>query len=300
MDLYTPAIAMRLPLSLLVFLFLPILLSGQKLFPLRSATDSIRFSVASEDGKLTLELQQPLESGNNAFPSVTGLRLEDGSLLVDYAYRERLKKGLDYEMSIAILPASGFPMLPAPGEVIGREDKNHTGTLDWPDRTERGLDYGQSYTLIVRKALLGEVDCEAGRPSFGIQQKWPYYATALVGAGMVGLGQVYRKDKEDAYTRYENAWRGGATADSVKIDLKRARDKDTATKWLTFAGWGLLAADALGFAWRWGATKRRQSLFDQYCVSDPAFNLTLEPCLLYPGALEGTLAGAGLRLRFEF
>ncbi|MCB0588220.1 MAG: hypothetical protein KDD06_23205 [Phaeodactylibacter sp.] len=286
-------------LSLTFWFLLPAILMGQQMFPLRSTTDSIRFSVASENGKLVLKLNHPLESGDNAFPSVVGLRLDDGGLLIDYQYKGRLKKGLDYEMQIALLPQSGFPMLPAPGEVTDRKAKNNTGALTWPDRTERGLDYGQSYTLIVLKSLMGEVNCEAGRPAFGVQKQWPYYATALVGGGLIGLGQVYRQDKKEAYARYKKAWESGETAESAESDFQDANKKDDTARLLTYIGAGLLAADALGFAWRWGATKRRQGLFDQFCTQDePA--LTVAPCILAPGCPEGALAGAGLRLHFQF
>ncbi|MCB0558854.1 MAG: hypothetical protein H6573_30115 [Lewinellaceae bacterium] len=286
---------------LLIFLLssLSVTLAGQQMFPLRTSTDSIRFSVTSENGKLSLQLNRPLKPGEGAFPSVTGLRLDDGGLLIDYQYKGRLKKGLDYDMQVALLPLSGFPILPTPGEVTDNKAKNNTGVLNWPDRTERGLDYGQSYTLVVLKSLMGEVDCEAGRPAFGIQKQWPYYATAIVGGGLIGLGQVYRQDKKEAYARYQEAWKEGQTAESAESDFKDANSKDDTARLLTYIGCGLLAVDALGFAWRWGANKRRQGLFDQYCTPEGAA-LTVAPCIFPSGGPEGALAGTGLRLHFQF
>lgn len=290
---------MKKHLSLLACALLPFFLFGQELFPLRSATDSIRFSVTSREGRLALALKQPLRASDGAFPAITTLRLEDGGLLVDYQIKGRLKKGLDYRLQVAILPSTGLPMAPAPGEVTDSRDKN-TGTLTWPDRTERGLDYGKTYTLVVWKHLMGEVDCSGERPSFGVERQWPYYATALVGGGLIGLGQVYRQDKIEAYGRYEEHWRSGDSAEEAQPALDEARSKDDTARLLTYIGIGLLAVDAAGFAWRWGATKRKQGLYDEYCARDGAPSLTVAPAILSPGGPEGAFAGAGLRLHLQF
>lgn len=287
-------------LPIVIGVLFPFLLVGQQMFPLRSATDSIRFSVTSRDGQLVLEPAQPLRAGDSSFPAISGLRLEDGALVADYQYKGRLKKGLDYELQIAILPPSGLPMLPAPREVTDDRNKNNAGTLTWPDRTEQGLDYGKTYTLIVWKQLIGEVACDAGRPAFGPDKQWPYYAAALAGGTLIGLGQVYRQDKKEAYKRYRAAWRSGDSAEDAQPDLDEARSKDDTARLLTYIGIGLLAADAAGFAWRWGATKRRQNLYDEYCAKEGQPSLTMAPCIRSPGGPAGLFAGAGLRLQLQF
>ncbi len=291
---------MKKYLSIITCCLLPAFLQGQEAFPLRSATDSIRFSVTSRDGQLVHEPAQPLRAGDSSFPSISGLRLEDGALVADYQYKGRLKKGLDYELKLAILPPGGLPMLPAPREVTDDRNKNNTGALIWPDRTEQGLDYGKTYTLIVWKYLVGEVDCSAGRPAFGAGQQWPHYATALVGGAVVGLGQVYRQDKKEAYKRYRAAWRAGDSAEDAQSDLDEARSKDDTARLLTYIGIGLLAADAAGFAWRWAVTKRKQVLYDEYCTEDKPPSLTAIPAILPAEGPAGAFAGAGLRLQLQF
>lgn len=291
---------MKKYLYILAYTLLPAFLLGQDLFPLREAADSIRFSVTSRDGRLALELVEPLSAGDESFPAITGLRLEDGGLLADYQYKGRLKKGLHYDLRIsAILPPGGLPMLPAPREITDSRDK-YTGTLTWPDRTEQGLDYGKTYTLVTWKYLLIGVDCSAEPPSFEPERKWPYYATALVGGGLIGLGQVYHQDKKEAYNRYREHWRSGDSADDAQPDLDEARRKDDTARLLTYVGIGLLAVDAAGFAWRWGATKRKQALYDEYCPKEGQSSLSVSPCILTPGGPEGAFAGAGLRLHFKF
>lgn len=280
--------------------FLPLGLSAQLRFPLHSSADSLRFMLSDKAGKLALDFQQPARhsTGSGALPSLLGINLEDADLVLDYQFK-RLKRRFAYQVKLELLGPDGRPLPRGLSEITepGGGRKNRTGQLRWMDATENALDYGQAYTLIFHKSLLGVVDCQGKRPAFGLNKQWPHFLAASIGLAALQLGEYYRRVKQDEYAKYRDFWAKGNSFEDARDSFERANKNRKRAEDYSTGGLIILSADALFFAYRWWMIEKSQRVYDQYCNSERGLSWNLSPTVEWA---FGPQSYAGLTFQMQF
>lgn len=254
---------------------------AQTYYPVRQQTDTVTFKVASEKGRLSIALQAPKLASGKLFrdlPQPLELYLEDAHLALDYR-APKLQKGLVYDLRLSLLDASGTIVAAEDWELndTEAEGRENIRQLQWLDRTENGLYYGGTYTLRMDKLLLSQVDCNAEQPEWSTAQQWPYWVAAAAGGVLVGLGQDQRRKKEDHYSQYLQQWEAGQPQSDAQPFFDEARVHQSRSKWLTAAGWGVLAVDAFLWIRKRSRVKSAQRIFDEYCAAEDRRTLNLVP-----------------------
>ncbi len=270
----------------------------QPLYPLRNSTDSLRFKVITQGNRLALEwLDQPNGSPRKSdWMTINNLQLDDADLVLDYK-PDKTRKGFLLVVALQLRPdQSGETYLPAPGETADRElPEGKQITL--LDGTERFLEYGQSYTLFVRKSLMGPVPCDKPRPAFTLAKQLPYYGLGLAGGGLIVTGLFFNHQKTVLYNRYRKDWENGeiltAEIEQQWEDAKSHRKRAQLAAW---SGVALLALDGWLFTKKWFNIRQKQKIYDEFCTTKP-MELGFVPVLEH--SLSGTsTAGLGAVLRF--
>jgi len=266
---------------------------AQKPFPLRTIADSLIFRITTTGRLLTLTWQSPptlLNAKNGDFPVITAITLQEGDLVLTYE-PGKTKNDLSYEINLGLRAPDGDSIAPKPYELTetppaagGKEIRQ----LVWLDFAEQLPDFGAVYTLYVQRSLMGAVNCESGRPAFTLQKQLPHYAAGAAGVVLIGLGQVYNRQKKDAYAQYQLAWKNGDSREEADDPFfQTAEDKRKAARICTYAGWTLLGADALWYTLRWMKIRKRQKVYDKFCTPPALSSLQLRPAMLphspYPG-----------------
>jgi len=250
---------------------------AQKLYPWNALFDSLVFIPAFNNHVLMLE-KQPESSifiPRKDFPKVLDIRIEEADIVLEYN-AGNAEDASTYTFALSLKLPDGQVVSPEPTAVEYRNDaKNKTRNLVWHDAAEWIREPGFSYTLSVQRSLMGAVNCESGRPSFSVQQKIPYYAVAGTGLVLIGLGQVYRQQKNDFYKTYELRWTDGASLPENKADdpREKALKKNRSYQACTWIGVGLLLVDGAVFARKSVKIKQKQRLYDKHCGKQPSLQL---------------------------
>jgi hypothetical protein len=274
------------------------LTAQQQLYPLRVSTDSLRFKVVAQGNRLALEwLDQAAGNARKSdWISINSLRLDDADLVMDYQ-PEKTRRGFLLAVALQLRPdGTGETYQPAPGETTDRElPEGKQITL--LDGTERFLEYGQSYTLFVRKSLMGPVPCDKPRPTFSLARQMPYYGAALAGGGLVGLGLFYDHQKKVLYKRYRQDWEYGEilTAE-IEQQWKEAKQMKKQARFAAWSGVAILALDGWLYAKKWLNIRQKQKIYDEFCKEKPK-ELGFVPMLEYHAGGSAT-AGLAAVLRF--
>jgi hypothetical protein len=282
----------------LSFLALTFSAFGQKRYPLRVVEDSLSFKLELRGRQRVLlpQGETNLFKPKKDFPGISAVRLESADLVLDYQPAKG-QDALSYTIALSLQMPDGQFVAPRLGEMLDAADgKNHR--LVWLDVTEQMDDFEAVYTLRVRRSLMGAVNCEAGRPAFTLRQKLPYYAAGGTGLALLGVGQIFRAQRDNQYERYTRLWAEGSPAPAEDDNpLARAKSKDRAARICTWAGIGIVATDALLFSRRNLKIKRKQRVYDQFCA--PKNSLLLQPTLSPTSGLANATPAVGLRLTFR-
>jgi hypothetical protein len=271
---------------------------GQKRYPLRVAEDSLRFKLELRGRQRVLAPQGEtnLFKPKKDFPNVAAARLESADLVLDYQPAGGIGK-LSYTFDIFIQTPDGQLITPRTGEVSDIADAKGR-RLIWLDVTEQMDDFEGVYTLRVRRSLIGAVNCEAGRPTFTLRQKLPYYTAGGAGLALLGVGQIYRVQRDNQYERYTRLWAESNPAPAEDDNpLARAKSKDRAARICTWTGIGIVAIDALLFSRRHLKIKQKQRVYDKFCT--PKTSLLLQPTLSPSSGWASATPTLGLRFTFR-
>ena len=252
-----------------------------QLFPVRSIVDSLSFEIVEKAGRLALRQQGVASLEYWVF--IDSLRLEDADLVLDYHFTGPHKKFSARAIEILGLIDHFGRLIPFDAEDIQRKNPGQIGKkllrgqCIWPDAAEDRLYLGQTYTLMVRRSLWEEIDCEGERPTFGLAQKWPHFAGAGAAGIAIGLGQFFRSQKEKAYMQYQSYWEEGRLEGDAKFFLDEAVDHDKTAKTLNYVGWSVLGLNAVWYLYRELRIRNRQKIYDQYCSKENSLMFHFNP-----------------------
>ncbi|HNG91106.1 MAG TPA: hypothetical protein PK858_12905, partial [Saprospiraceae bacterium] len=156
--------------ALSLSLLLPLRADAQGLHPLKTVTDSLRIRVVALQNRLALEWldRDPAGKGRKGgFMTITDLRLDDADLALDYA-PDKVRKGFLLSVGLSLRADGTDEVLEPPAGEVLEGDVPGGRRITLLDGTERSLELGRTYTLYVRKSLLGPVACDKPRPSFSV------------------------------------------------------------------------------------------------------------------------------------
>lgn len=272
-------------IAVLLFVFATTV-GAQQQYPLRTLTDSVVGTVQIQQHQYRLinpDISTLLKA-RNGFPAVLDIRIVESDLILEYEDLPASETWYDVTLSVRLPDGQ---ILNAPPEFSREQTGQVKSRLKtWPDATEYLQPSDMPYTLIIRRIQMGLVNCEAIRPAFSLKQKMPYYSAAGVGLVLVGVGQVYRAQQNDYYRTYEAAWADGSPRPLADDNPRqKALKSRKAFQICTWAGIGLLAADATLFSIKRLKIKKKQQVYDQFCLS-PAIQI------------NSSGPGIGLQLKF--
>jgi hypothetical protein len=248
---------------------------SQQLYPLKTLEDSLVFMVSFQNGRLMLQHRSSsgLFEPKRDFPVLTGIVMDEADLLLEYRTGKSADM-LSHKISIRVKTPEGRIVEPREHELSYQEPVPGIRRLIWLDASELLNEFGMEYTLYIRRSLMGMVDCDGARPGFTLQKQLPYYGAATGGVVLLGLGQIYRIQKEDYYDTYSRLWREGEPMPPAGDNpLQKARDKEKIARICTWTGTGLLLADALLYTIRLRKIKKRQKVYDEFCRPKTSFRL---------------------------
>jgi hypothetical protein len=259
---------------------------AQQQYPLRTQTDSVACTVQIQQHQYSLikpDISNLLKA-RNGFPAILDIRIVESDLILEYEDLPANETWYDVTLSIRLPDGQ---ILNAPPEFSREQTGQPKSKLKtWPDATEYLQPTNTAYSLLINRTQMGLVNCEAIRPAFSLKQKMPYYSAAGVGLVLVGIGQVYRAQQNDYYRTYEAAWADGSPRPLANDDPRqKALKSKKAFQICTWAGIGLLAVDATLFSIKRQKTKKKQQVYDQFCLSP---------------AIQINSAGPGIGLQLKF
>lgn len=253
-------------------------LFGQKLFRLNNVEDQVIFKTVVQNHALAIEIQpeSPATKKPGGFPKILNISIVESDLVLEYQ-PEKGSEPSSYKFELSLqLPDGELIVLREEDQLDRAVPGRPTRQITWPDAAEWVPSGPHVYTLVINRFIMGSVNCEAERPTFSLRQKIPYYATGGAGLVMIGLGQVYRNQKNDYYALYQQRWQAGEAAPENKSDdlRQKALNKNRSAKICTWAGIGLLAVDGLLFAKKIFKTNKKKQFYDKHCA--PESNLQLK------------------------
>ena len=286
---------MKTILFFTVVLIYPAAVFSQRWFTVDSSIVNIPFQVTEKNN--TLFIDKGKLPDQNLLP-VVDVRLSDADLKIDIQTKG-LKKGFRYDIQLVLTHSNGVSIKPDKNRLAAiSADPGGLITYIWMDLTETYLDLNGRYTLVVKKYLQGEIDCQDKRPEFTVKQQWPHYVAAGAGLGLIGIGQLYRLQKEDAYDTYRSYWSEDLKGAEALPYLERAREKEKDMRTYTITGIAVLGADALVFVIRQLAVRQKQQLYDKYCA--PKTGLTFEAHPFVDPGSAGSNPAIGSKIIINF
>jgi hypothetical protein len=271
--------------NLILLLLLALPLGGwaqkqPKLFLLGSSSDSVLCKILGINGRLYLEMEDASPGvSTKSWAFIDEAALVDADLQVAF---QIIKKSpfSDIRLRWDLHQADGSLVLPKTGsveETLVSEDKVHKNyLLIWKDLAEDVLLYGGTYLLVLRCEYWSTVDCNAPRPAFTPQQRNQTLLLGGAGLAMIGVGQIYKAQKENAYQTYRDYWQQGRLKSDADPFFEQAKNNETSAKIFTYAGWTALGLDAAWTYWRWRKLKKERSQYDTYCGKNKA-DISLRP-----------------------
>ncbi|MCB0631476.1 MAG: hypothetical protein R2824_32335 [Saprospiraceae bacterium] len=283
--------------------------AAQDLYPLAKDTLLVPLRLGAEGGKLRLQVdeqelrQSPLKNG---FPQVDGILLEDAAMAVKYHFTLLKTKGIkDVDVRLELRSGGGRYAAPWQGRWSEEPEKGkgkaYRKIFRWDDILEHALEYGESYTLYIEGRMLGNVNCEEGRPELRPRQLLPQYSMMAVGLGLFSYGKFKTVSSSNTYQEYKKAWEQGREADqSIRDNFESATNGRATANWTTISG---LAVFGAGLGWliqKKIRLKKRQQIFDIYCP-EPDVSWQLTPNFYPSGfASDGPVFSAGLDFTIIF
>ena len=276
-------------------------LIGQKRFPLRETTDSLRFQVVEQSGKLAIDAPGLLAPGN--YNIIQSIALDDADLLVNCADPVNGNQKQELPSQFVLWLRSGQ------GELVAARAPEITDTpgkirqIRWMDLTESSFVLGTTYILVVKKSTMGLVDCSAERPVFPLKEKLPHFAVSGLALVAIGVGQFYNQQKKSDYDAYLQLWGERKLSPDAQPFFDSAQKNERSARILFIGGLVVLVTDAAIFSNQSIKLRRKQQIYDRFCApSTPTKNnslLRVSPFMdLIPG--NGNAPIAGLNVVFSF
>ena len=264
---------------------------GQTWYVQRTISEKITFTVGEKNNQLVLEVPAIKSSG---FLIIEELILDDADLVI--VYQTDLPKGtFNYSLEWSLTELVSGKILTQMTLTGNPEITSQTKQqFRFQDLTENGLFLGASYQLTIIKQLLGTINCDLERPEFTLQKKLLPTAGAVIGLGMVGIGElIYKNQQESLYSNYTNLWEGGAK-DGAGF-LRDAENARNTRKVFSIGGGAIAAGGILWYFIRKHKIKSQQRLFDEYCGTTTS-SLSIQP-VSFPFPIN---QGFGLQFSYQF
>lgn len=289
----------KIPLLFIALLLLSASGLAQKTFPLKTLNDSARFQLAVREGQLALQWigTPPNWQKERGFPEIRDVRLEESDLVVEYvqgatnaqySYTFSLKVSAD---DGPIVAPSGYEISEAPaGDSKDKLLRRHT----WQNAAEALFIPGRSYTLHLRRDLMGAVNCTDERPRFMLNRQLPYYGAALAGLASSGIGLYLFKRADDEYDQYKQFWADARSAKEAEDFLTKADRFNKNGQILLYSGLAVTGVDALLYCLKLRKIRGNQATYDKFCGQKTSF------WELRPTASPSTSGFAMLGARFAW
>ncbi len=266
---------------------------------LNSSSRTFRATVNLAAGQLS---DQQLSAGTATSDlEDLSLQLRNGDIIVSY----RLKNPDDREdfyLTALTATLNGVPLPAAPeflsGDVGTPLTSGGQRQITWSGLLEKYVNLEGELTITLTAERWGElqlpVDCD-NPPSFTSKQRVPYYIAAGLGAAAIGIGQIFRAQRDDKYQEYENT----RNYDAATPIYNDANSKHHTYLILTYAGAGIIVADAVLYIIRQSRYKKKLRLYQEFCNQS---NLTLAPEVEIPmsQAIGPSQGKIGFRLTYSF
>lgn len=270
---------------------------AQKLYPLRTIQDSVRFQLTVQGGRLTIRWLGDAPSWKKVqdFPEIRDVRLEESDLVVEYKPGKAANQS-SYSLGLLHVTADDGPVVvPNSYEITefpSGDDKENLRRYVWQDAAEALFVPGRTYTLHLRRILMGAVNCTTVRPEFTLKQQIPYYGVALAGIASSGVGLYLFKRSKQEYNQYTATWENAQTAQEAQPFRDKAVQLNKNGQYLLYSGLAITGADALLYYLKWRKIKHRQKMFDTFCAPKTTF-LELRPT-------SNATTALGLRLTWQW
>lgn len=266
-------------------------------FWLLAQIEKLNTTSGNLSGRIDL-VQAALSQGN--FSSSPGSNvnrinwsIQNGDLYISYQLNN-LEEDHFYEV-VPTISLDGQKLLLAVDEFrgdLGRPVSPGRKTIIWLNPLERYINLAGELAITVQAIEWGEpdrpYDCALGAPTFTTKQKMPYLLAAGVGVASIGVGQLFKKQSEDAYDLYRDS---NASTQQSRYD--DANGKNHMYLILNYAGIGILAADAVLYLVRQGKYKRDLRNYNNYCQGN---KVGFQPILEMPGSRQQSNGNIGLKM----
>lgn len=254
---------------------------------------------------LQLNWQPLADQPGNDYLVIERLSLAEGDLILDYRLYEPPEKDFFYNISLALDLDGGLRLEPKTVKLQGdfgriSDLSDSEKKLVWMDILESAINPGFSYTLMVTVHLMGDpgLDCSLDRPVFSTAQQLPYYAGAVAGLALIGLGELMHDDANTAYEDYQQLWQNNATKELADPTLQNAKKERENAKTLGYIGLGVLIVDAALVTRKILKTRKKQRRYDRYC-RDESTQLSFRPFHQLRSGY-GNAAAVGLSMNLKF
>jgi hypothetical protein len=246
-------------------------------YPLREVVDSARFEVvpaASGQGLAVRWLDSVATPQARLLP-IRSVALMDADLVLNFNTLG-VPKGFSYQINTTLRQANRTVY----GHELSSLGATSTGkpadqvAVVGEDATETVLEVGQTYQIVLRRQLLGTLDCAAGRPA-SLKNPWLPIGYAYFGAGALVFSATAYSFAANDYDRYQQEWAGGENRATAQPFLDRARRNRNIGHVVTGAGVSLIALDIWLKSRRVRRIQHQQHLYDEYCT--PRTSWHLEP-----------------------
>lgn len=273
-------------------------------YPLEVYVDSFQIELRFEAGQFNV-ISTPLKTYPSKILKIENIEITDAALVVSYL-PEGMKSDFAYLIELEIEDESGNRIRPTnyqKGGLVYDKGKLKKDIILqkvlWEDVLEGIIFPGKKYSLMVRKTLLGKVDCEAGRPKFSRRHLLEHSGATVVGAGLLGAAWYFHNQKNSNYERYENLWKEGASESLAQPFIDDAESAASRARWMSVVGGAILAADGIVyFFFRRKELKKRQGIYDRFCNKQEKNELSfLVPKPIYSPDSKGAL---GLKWSVSF
>lgn len=270
--------------------------NAQKLYQLRTVNDSARFQLTVQGGRLAIRWMgnPPDWPKVQNFPEIRAVRLEESDLVVVYKPGNTTNQS-SYTFGFRVTADDGPIVIPNGYEIIespSGDGKENLRQYVWQDAAETLFAPGRTYTLHLRRILMGAVNCTGVRPQFTLKQQLPYYGVALAGVAAAGIGLFLFKRSNQEYDQYGAYWEQGLTRTDAQRFFDDAKTFKKNGQMLLYSGLAVTGADALLYYFKWRKIKKNQKMYDDYCTPKTSF-LAVRP-------VSNPVTVIGARLIWQF
>lgn len=198
---------------------------------------------------------------NKAFIKEVKAFYEDGDIVFRFNSFQKKEEWIDVNLTITQF----FQKINPKEEHIRKKiDSTAPNELRWMNVLEEFRGLNGKITCKLDFKLLGAIPSGivcGTPPIFGLQEKLPYYSGGLVGLTAIGIGQIYRIQKNKKYDEYlaENS------LDIAEPLYKEANSKNQTYFILTVGGIATIAIDGLLYGLRKKKHKKKLNTYHKYC-----------------------------------